>query len=814
MKAIILAGGEGNRLRPLTCDIPKPMVPIMNVPIMEHIINLLKRQGIFEIGVTLMYLSQKIVDYFGDGSSLGVKLHYFTEDIPLGTAGSVKNAENFFDDTFFVISGDSLFDTNISDVLNFHKTKKSIATIVLKKVKVPLQYGVVVTNQEGEIINFLEKPTWGEVISDTVNTGAYIFEPEIFKYIQKGKPVDFSRDLFPTLLNEGIPTYGYVMEGYWRDIGDINSYFKAHIDFLEKKINLKTNLKEVEDTLWIGNGVKISEGVKISAPCFIGDNCTFGKGTQISSMTIIGDGNIFEENVSIKRSLIWNNNYFESFSQVQGAILCNKVNVRSYVTIYEDSVIGDNCIIGERAIIRPEVRIWPHKNIEHVAVVDRSVIWNKKNLKTIFNDNEVSGIINVDINPEFSTRLGAAYGSVLKKGAKVIVSSTTSNSTRMFKHAFISGLLSVGVEVYNLSSLLTPIARHAINFISVDGGIHIKLCNNNPNKIKVDFMDSKGACISRILEKKIESNFFKEDYSRCSGEEISRLNNITDFRSYYVRAILSKVDDKIIKSKKINIFVMSQSDFVLSIIIPILTDIGCKVSSFLCEDKRSRNKIKEKFKESEADFGAFIDSNGEVLKLITKEGKIIKDEMFTILTSLIVFKSFKNPKVIVSVTAPSVIEQLAEKYGGKVIKTKSSPKAVMERMLSFNLMKDDEGMMLFLLNFDAIASLIKIIEFVVLEGTSLTKIFNSLPAYYVSKKKIFCPWELKGKVMRKLIMSQKNDNLELMDGVKFKFNNGWVLVSADSNLPLCRVYSEGIDMKSAEENSGIYLEKIKKIINT
>ena len=210
MKAIIMAGGEGSRLRPLTCDLPKPMVPVMNRPIMEHIIELLKNHGITEIGVTLMYMPQKIKDYFGNGSSFGVKLHYFTEDTPLGTAGSVKNAEAFLNETFVVISGDSLTNMNLSESIKYHIEKKSKATLVLTRVDVPIEYGVVITDKKGAITGFLEKPSWGEVFSDTVNTGTYILEPEVLKYFEKDKKFDFSQDLFPMLLANKNPMYGHI----------------------------------------------------------------------------------------------------------------------------------------------------------------------------------------------------------------------------------------------------------------------------------------------------------------------------------------------------------------------------------------------------------------------------------------------------------------------------------------------------------------------------------------------------------------------------------------------------------------------------
>ncbi|MCX7710032.1 MAG: mannose-1-phosphate guanyltransferase [Clostridia bacterium] len=813
MKAIIMAGGEGSRLRPLTCDLPKPMVPVMNKPIMEHIIDLLKSHGITEIGVTLMYLPQKIKDYFGNGSNFGVHLHYFTEDSPLGTAGSVKNAEDFLDDTFVVISGDSLTNIDLSAAVDFHKKNSSKATLVLTKVDVPLEYGVVITDQTGAITGFLEKPSWGEVFSDTVNTGTYILEPEVLRYFEKGTKYDFSQDLFPLMLSKNDPMFGYISSDYWCDIGDLEAYLQAHYDVFDGKITIKMDAIQVKKGVWVGIGTTVEPNARIHTPCFIGGNCHIGNGTVIDSYCVLGSNNVIEDDVSIKRSVLWENNFIEYGSEIRGSILCNKVHFKHYVSVFENAIVGDNCLINERAIVKPNIRIWPQKIIDPLAIVDRNIIWGSRHTKTIFGEHGLSGIINVDITPEFATRLGAAYGSVYRKGSRVVVSSTTSNSARMFKHAFVSGILSVGVEVFNLSSLLTPISRHAINYLSVEGGIHIKLSGDNPDKICVDFMDSKGASISRVMERKIENAFFREDFKRCSGDEISRLNNITDFKNYYARAILHDIDIKSIKEHAPKICLISSSDFVVSLMTPMLTEVGCEVVSMLFPNADNHEVILEEIKRHKADFAAFIDSNGEQLILFDPCGNVIKDDLFLLLTSLILFKSSNDAKVVVPITAPAVLETLADKYGGKVVRTKTSPQAVMEQMLNHNLFRNRENMRQFMLNFDALAGLIKIIEFMCAHDTRLEELFKEIPEFYVSKKKIFCPWELKGKVMRTLITEKCEEKVELLDGVKFISRNGWALVLPDADKPLCRVYSEGESPEDAELISDKYTEKIKAIID-
>ncbi len=815
MKAVIMAGGEGSRLRPLTCDLPKPMVPVMNIPVMEHVIELLKKHGIIEIAVTLAYLPQKIREYFGNGSSLGVSLHYYTEDNPLGTAGSVKNTGSFLNDTFLVISGDSLTDLDITSAIEFHRSRKAKATLVLARVDVPLEYGVVLTDGEGAITGFLEKPSWGEVFSDTVNTGTYVLEPEILSMIPPGDKYDFSLELFPRLLSKHIPMYGYVMSGYWYDIGDLSSYLQAHYDVLSGKIKVKTTATEYKKDIWVGPGTVIEPNAVINGPCLIGSNCRIGNGTSIENHSVLGNNNIIEDEVSIKKSVIWDNNYIDFGSEIRGAIICSRVQLKHYVSVFENSVIGDDCVINERAIVKPNIKIWPNKSVDPLSIVDRNMVWGSRHSKSIFGEDGLSGIINVDISPEFATRLGAAYGSIFKKGARVVVSSTISNSARMFKHAFISGILSVGVEVYNLSSLLTPVSRHAINFLSVEGGIHIKLGSDNPNRLKVDFMDSKGATISRALERKIENAFLREDFKRCSGEEISRLNNITDFTVYYARMILNEVNIGRIKEKSPSVCVVSPSNFVISVVSPMLTDIGCRVLSFSSSNLNSLDAVVEEIKKRDTDFGAYIDSNGETLILVDKSGKIIKDDLYLALISVVLFRTIKEAEVVVPVTAPSVIEQPAGVYNGKVVRTKTSPQAVMEQMLNYNLFRhrEKDKMTQFLLNFDALAGLVKIVEFLCTCDTTIEEVVKEIPGFYISKKSITCPWELKGKVMRSLITDKHTDKVELLDGVRFIDEKGWALVLPDADMPLFRVYSEGNTPEMAERISEQYIDRINSLLD-
>ena len=348
MKGIIMAGGAGSRLRPLTCDLPKPMVPVMNRPVMQYSIDLFRKYGINVIGATLQYLPGMIQEYFGGGEQDSISLHYFIEDRPLGTAGSVKNAQEILDDTFIVLSGDALTNIDLEKAVEFHRKNQSIATLVLKKVEIPLEYGVVMTQEDGRIVRFLEKPGWGEVFSDTVNTGIYILEPQVLEYFEPGVKFDFSRDLFPRLLEDKQPMFGYVTEEYWCDVGDTNSYLQAHFDIMDGSVGFKPDAKEIEDGIWVEEGVYIHPSAKLEAPCYIGRNTRIEEGVNLHPFTVIGENNCIGKYSSIKRSVLWNHNNIGRNVEIRGTILCDNTRIGNDCSIFE------GCAVGRIPICRKE----------------------------------------------------------------------------------------------------------------------------------------------------------------------------------------------------------------------------------------------------------------------------------------------------------------------------------------------------------------------------------------------------------------------------------------------------------------------------
>lgn len=340
MKAFIMAAGVGTRLRPLTYDIPKPMISIVNKPVLEHTLELLAKYGIKEVVINLHYQGALIKKYFGNGSKWGITITYSEEKELMGTAGGVKKAESFFDGTFLVMSGDGLTDINLRKVLNFHVRKKALATMILKQVDARFEYGVVMLSKTGRINKFLEKPNWSSVFSNTVNTGIYIFEPAIFKYIPKNKFYDFGHDLWPRLVKNKQKIYGYQMGEYWCDIGNLSEYRRAQSDVLSGQVQINIPGEKIEENIWIGKGTEIDSKVRLEGPCIIGENCKIEEEVSIGKFTVVGNNGIIKKGASLRDCIVWNNVYIDRNVELANCIIGDSANIQESISVFEGSVIN------------------------------------------------------------------------------------------------------------------------------------------------------------------------------------------------------------------------------------------------------------------------------------------------------------------------------------------------------------------------------------------------------------------------------------------------------------------------------------------
>lgn len=824
MKAVIMAGGKGTRLRPLSCGLPKPMVPIANRPMMEQIMGLLKRHGFEEVVATLYYLPETIQNYFGDGREQNVELSYRIEERPLGTAGSVRNAKDFLDDTFIVVSGDALTDIDLGAAIRFHREHGAIATLVLTKVKNPLEYGVVVTEPNGKIRRFLEKPGWGEVFSDTVNTGIYVLEPEIFSYFHDDEVFDFSKDLFPRILASGGPLYGYIADGYWSDIGNLEQYRQAHYDLLSGKINLVQPGQEIFPGVWAGEGAEIEYGAEITGPVYLGDYTKIRKGARIEPYTVIGAHGLVQNDASIKRSILWNHVYIGDGCEIRGAILANRCHLKGRVSIFEGAVLGEGCTVGTRTMINSGVKVWPDKQVESGSTLRESLVWGNRGARALFGNLGIEGTINVEMTPEFAAKLGAAYGSVIGAHAQVVLGTDSFKASRVIKRAFSAGLLSAGIDLFDLGTVAMPVTRYAVGTLGVKGGIQVRLSPSRPTDVLLEFIDEKGLNIPKSLERSVENAFFGEDFARASVEEMGDVAFVPRLIHHYLDGILQSASIQTIRNVRFRI-VANYDAGTLSLLLPTLLErLGCQVihGNQVDENTEGRPKtlkeilaaldfIGQQVAKEKADFGIVVDNNAERLILVDEKGELVKDEQFLALLSMMVLKYSTGETVAVPVTAPRIIEEMAREYNGKVIRTKADPRSLMEKVAQERIFPTSDGKNSYQPAFDALISLVKILELMAQEGVRLSDLIQMIPPVYTAQREVVCPWEQKGRVMRNLFEENKDRDLELIDGLKVFHNDGWALVLPDAAEPVFRVYSESSSQEEADALTEMYMGRITEL---
>ncbi|MDI6731528.1 MAG: mannose-1-phosphate guanyltransferase [Candidatus Margulisbacteria bacterium] len=800
MKAMVLAGGLGTRLHPLTVNLPKPLVPVANRPLMEYVIEHLKQHGFDEIIVLLYYQPEIIKKHFGDGKRFGVKMSYVSAPKDFGTAGAVKFAAKDLSEPFLVISADLICDFDLSRVIKFHKDKKSIATMVLTRAANPLPYGIVILNKENKIKHFLEKPSWSEVFSDTINCGIYLLDPKALEYIPSEKNFDFSHDLFPKLLAEKLPLFGFVADGTWKDIGSLLEYSICQRELIGGEKNK------------IDGSAKIADDAQL-VHCSVGKNCQIGRGAVL------------------KGAILWDNVIIGAEVKIERGILASNTTVGDRTVIEEGAVIGEGCHIGKDALVKAFVKIWPNRIVEEGAVVSRSMVWRERWTKGIFGPYGVTGRCNIEITPEFAAALGAAYGTILGKGAEVVASRDSHKSSRMIFRALISGLLSAGVNISNLEDVPIPINRYEIRSLKSKGGVHVRKSPYDPDIIDIKLLDEDGSDLRPSKEKKIERLFFGEDFMRAGIEDVGELSfPYHRVAESYKAGILSLAKAELIRSAGIKAVIDYSYSSASKIFPSILGELGIEVvalNAYIDETKITKNKavferelnqLSEIVKSLKADIGIMLDTGAEKIFLCDEKGRILLGDAELAAITLLNLKSYKGP-IAVPVKASRVIDDLAKAYGAKVKRSKNSSQAMMETASLPHIKFLGEPLGGFIFpefqpTFDALFATVKILELLAEGKIKLSGLVDEIPKIHMASKEISCASEQKGKVLRSIVDGAKDEEVDLTDGVKLFHGASkdkqpdWVLILPDPARPVIQLYAEAGSDKEAKKLISDLVEKI------
>ncbi|MDG2989858.1 mannose-1-phosphate guanyltransferase [Candidatus Synechococcus calcipolaris G9] len=828
MRAVLMAGGSGTRLRPLTCDLPKPMVPVLNRPIAEHILNLLRQHSIEEVIVTLHYLPDVVREYFGDGHDFGVDLTYVVEeDQPLGTAGCVKNIAALLQDTFLVVSGDSITDFDLTTAIQFHQEKNSQATLILTRVPNPKEFGIVFTDGDGRINRFLEKPSAGEVFSDTVNTGMYILEPEVLDYLSSGMERDFSKDLFPLLLQAGIPLYGYIAEGYWCDVGSLETYHRVQQDALQGRVTLEMIGTEIQPQVWVGRNTILPADVQIQGPVLLGNNCRLSAGTCLEAGTVLGDNVIVGTQAQLRAAVVWNGGVIGEESLLNNCLLARNVRVDRHSQIQEGVVIGSRSRIGEEAYISQGVHIWPGKQVEPGAILNQSLIWGTTGQRHLFGQRGVAGLANVDMTPDFAVRLAAAYASTLEPGTSVLVSRDQRSVSRMVTHALTSGLMSVGVNVLSLEAIALPISRFAAHTLSVSGGIHVRVHPDRADYLLIEFFDHKGINLTKGRERQIETAYFREDTRRVTLTDIGTMGYPSQTLAAYAQGFEKWLNTQVFYRSHCRI-VIDYAYAVSGVVLPqLLNKFGCDavvLNATLHQMPLDGGALQNLIAQLgqvvvalSAGLGVQVSANGERLTLVDNHGNVVSDQELTALMAHLVLTAHPGKTIVVPVTASSAVDQVVAHHGGHLVRTRTNPTDLMEACQRQSAVvlggSADMGFIFPQLHpgFDGMFTIAKLVEMLTLQDITLSDVRSQLPQIIHHHRRIRCPWVAKGSLMRHLVETHPSQQLNLIDGIKIgePESENWVLVLPDASEPLIHLYINSGDLTWADRMLQLYSRRIE-----
>lgn len=823
MKAVLMAGGEGSRLRPLTVGRPKPLVPIVNKAVMAHILDLLKNHGITEVIVTVRYMAAAIQDFFEDGKNLGLQLTYVVEDLPLGTAGGVKNAAPYLDDTFLVISADALTDIDLTRLVEVHKERGAQASLTLTRVPNPLEFGVINIDEAGHIVQFLEKPSWSEVISDTVNTGIYVLEPEVLALIPPDVAYDFSTELFPRMLADGLPIFGYVADGYWCDVGNIEEYRRANSDMLYGRVKVAEPFgRHIGGGIWVGEDVEIAPSAQLFGPIYLGNGVKIKGDVTIYGPCVIRDYTIVDNYTRIERSILWRNNYVGENCELRGALITRQCSIKSKAVVFEGAVISDNCVLGEGCIIHADVKLWPRKEIEPGAIVKDSIIWGNQGRRILFSRFGVTGVVNVDLTPEFAAKLGAALGATLPKGSYVAVNRDIHRSSRMLKRALISGIPGTGINVWDTENVAIPVMRHFVRKQpETSAGIHVRISPFDQRVVDIRFIDAQGMNQSKSAERAIERVFFREDFRRAYLDEIGLIEYAVRTVEMYIDDFLAQIDVNAVREARLRIVIDYSHGLAADTFAQILGKLGVEVVQLNARMEESKlamlhyefeNNLARMAKivaALEADLGIQLDVGGEKIFLVDETGRVLDDVTAAALMLELALQVQPESTVIVPITMPTAFDTIAGWRKSKVLRISDNLQSLMQASTAPGILFATDGNGNFIWPafqpvVDGMMAAAKLLEYLAKYKMRISDVIAYLPRFHMVKQHAECPTEAKGRVMRRLNEQyggrggETGEMMKNVEGIKIVLdNNEWVHIAPDPELPHFTVTVEGCDPERA-----------------
>lgn len=749
MKAVILAGGAGTRLQPLTTELPKPMVSLLGRPVLEHILLLLRRHQVTEAAVTLHYHPEAITGYFGDGSAWGMHLHYFYEDTPLGTAGGVKACRDFLgQEDFLVISGDCVSDFDLTDCYRLHRQRQAEATLLLHRVAEPLEYGLVRTDQEGKVLAFVEKPGWGQVFTDQVNTGIYLLAPSVLDLVPEGEPFDFSKNLFPELLRQKRALYGQVPAGYWRDMGECGSYLQTVEDALEGRVKLDMTLPQQSTGVW--SAEPVPDSVEVLAPCWIGSDVTLAPWSNIGPHTVLEPGSTVGRGCRLRRTVVMGASVGAE-SQVEGAILCPHAKIGEGCFLYPGSVVGADAWLGDHATLRPQVRLWPGLHIQPGSRVTSTQVHGPGPGSLHFdNYGIIHGVIGGDVDTEQVMDLGSALASM----GQVALGHCGGAGAEALALAAAAGVTAAGGWVIRHDGTTPAAANWLCDYYGLSGGLFLE---QQGEQLTLYPVTAGGQPLEREAQRKLENDLLRRNFRRPPATEMGGETQLTSIMESYLAAAVQSAG--VAGSYPCTLAVEPGQ----TLLKQGLRWLGCQLAE--------RDVVGVP--------AMALASGGRELLIWTEDGERRSREEVLLLACAALLDSGQR-NLYLPPEAPAAIERLARDRGGTVQRMESGAPTGCQRSLR-----------------DGLFAACQIVRYVQRTGETLSQLFRRLPGCQVQRRVV--PLRTSRSAVMGAISRQYPDAQRMKQGMRLDLKDGSVWIAPANDREALRVVTEGARAETALE---------------
>lgn len=825
MRAVIMAGGLGTRLRPLTTGVPKPLLPVVGRPMVEHALLLARKHGVQEAVLTVQHLAPMIRRRIGGGGELGITVTYATESRPLGTAGGVRLAvQGADDDHLLVLSADAVTDMDLGAMMGRHLDSGADMTLALTRREDPREFGLVDADEQGWVRRFHEKPEWGEIFTDTVSTGIYVVKRTVLERIPVDAPIDWSTDVIPKLLAEHRPVAAIVMDSYWEDVGDLAAYRQVQIDALDGAVALDVPGVDRGDGVWVGEGAEISPGADVVSPSFIGARSVIEDGAQLGPYAVLGAHCLVRDGVTVERSTVHDNVYLGREVTLRGSVVGRGTEVGARSRVGEAAIVADGCVLEQEVEVASGSLIYPGKVVESGTSVTGSLVWDAKGHRSVIGVDGMCGEIGVEVTPESVVRLAGALATMVPRGSRVALGRDHSAPASAYVAILAGALRAHGLSVQLLRAVPLPIVRDHVRH-HAEAGIYLRLARGVLDALDLVVIRSDGR---NLGERSREMNrlYERREFRRAIPEAIGALTEETTAVGAYIERIRQRVPGGSGGSVRVVIDVMGGS---AGNVVPLLFD-GTSVELVLLgtqpdsqagsgddDHRRARlNELCDIVVSTRAALGLAIDPTGEQLFVVDEAGRLLTDDRALLVVLDLAAAESHGGEVVLPSTASRVAEKVAHFHGVHVRRVLHS--ATFSQSDEALLICDGEG------GFavpgaggqrDAIAAAYALVGWMTRTQLPLSVIDERIPETAALRLAVATPWRAKASVLRAVAAAAEGRRVDHADGLCIYEDDGaWCLILPDPAEPRMRLWVESSGQERSGQIADHWMATIRRIVSS